>query len=137
MIFLNCYSNSNETSIQYQWLQSDLISINRTLTPWVIVVMHCPWYSSNVDHYAELQTILMRDNMEKLFYSYKVNIVLTGHVHAYERTYPLYANETRSDGVMYVTIGDGGCYGKTSGNENFGLLVWFGDLFDGISSYSL
>ncbi len=107
-IFLNPYSTTDEQSMQYQWLQTDLESIDRTVTPWIVVVMHCPWYSSNTVHYAEEQTIWMRDAMEPLFYKYHVNIVFTGHVHAYERTYPVYQNETRSDGVVYVTIGDGG-----------------------------
>jgi hypothetical protein len=29
--------------------------------------MHCPWYSSNINHYTDKQTIEMRDNMENLF----------------------------------------------------------------------
>jgi hypothetical protein len=97
----------------YFRLNSDLLSVNRTITPWIVVVMHCPWYSSNIAHYSEAQTVIMRDSMEKLFLQYKVNIVLTGHVHAYERTFPMFQNETRSDGVVYVTVGDGGNYGKT------------------------
>ncbi len=108
IIYLNPYSTSNETSVQYQWLVSDLETIDRSITPWVIVVMHCPWYNSNTAHYDEEQAVLMRDSMEKVFYKYHVNIVFTGHVHAYERTYPVFQNETRSDGVVYITIGDGG-----------------------------
>ena len=48
VVFLNPYSTSNQTSVQYQWLQSDLQAVNRSITPWVVVVMHCPWYSSNM-----------------------------------------------------------------------------------------
>ena len=108
IIYLNPYSTTDENSEQYKWLISDLESINREVTPWVIVVMHCPWYNSNQAHYAEKQAVMMRDSMESVFYKYHVNIVFTGHVHAYERTYPIYQNETRNDGVVYVTIGDGG-----------------------------
>lgn len=108
-IFLNCYATSDSSSLQYQWLEHDLAHVNRQTTPWVIVSMHCPWYSSNTKHYAEAHTTLMRDSMEELFYRYHVNMAFTGHVHAYERTYPVYANETRTtDGVVYVVIGDGG-----------------------------
>ena len=108
IIYLNPYSNTNYTSQQYNWLQSNLASVDRNNTPWVIVVMHCPWYSSNVKHYDDKQTILMRDSMEELFYKYNVNIVFSGHVHAYERTYPVFKNKTDIYGTVYVTIGDGG-----------------------------
>ena len=70
--------------------------------------MHCPWYSSNVNHYADSQTILMRESMEDMFYQYNVNIVFNGHVHDYERTYPVYRNETDIHGPVYITIGNAG-----------------------------
>jgi len=108
VIYLNPYSVSNSTSVQYQWLEKDLLSVNRAVTPWVVVVMHCPWYNSNQAHYGELQAVLMRDSMEELLYRHHVNIVFGGHVHAYERTFPIFQNETRNDGVVFVTIGDGG-----------------------------
>lgn len=108
IIYLNPYSNTNYTSQQYNWLNNNLATVNRNNTPWVIVVMHCPWYSSNVKHYADTQTVLMRESMENLFYEYNVNIVFSGHVHAYERSYPVYKNKTDMYGPVYITIGDGG-----------------------------
>jgi hypothetical protein len=108
IIYLNPYTNSNPTSLQYNWLENNLASIDRSITPWVIVVMHCPWYSSNINHYADTQTILMRESMESLFYQYNVNIVFNGHVHDYERTYPVYRNETDIHGPVYITIGNAG-----------------------------
>jgi Calcineurin-like phosphoesterase len=108
LIFLNPYSPSNVTSPQYQFLVSDLQKVNRKVTPWVIVVMHSPWYNSNRVHYLEWQTVDMRQNLEDIFYQYKVNVVFSGHVHAYERTHPVYNDIVRTDGVVYITIGDGG-----------------------------
>lgn len=108
IIFLNPYSNTNKSSIQYNWLLNNLRSIDRTITPWVIIIMHCPWYSSNVNHYGDKQTVLMRESMEDLLYEHNVNIVLSGHVHAYERTYPVYRNITNNNGIVYITIGNGG-----------------------------
>ena len=107
-VFLNPYSNTNYTSNQYNWLLDELSRVDRSVTPWVIVVMHCPWYSSNTNHYGDQQTVLMRDSMEYLFYKYHVNIVFSGHVHAYERTYPVFQNQTDERGTVYITIGDGG-----------------------------
>lgn len=108
VIYLNPYSTSDASSVQYQWLLADLEAVDREVTPWLIVVMHCPWYSSNQAHYGEQQAVMMRDSMEEVFFKNHVNLVFTGHVHAYERTYPVFKNETRADGVVYVTIGDGG-----------------------------
>lgn len=108
IIFLNPYTNTNITSIQYNWLQQNLALVNRAVTPWIIIVMHCPWYSSNTNHYADNQTIWMRESMEHLFYEYGVNIVFSGHVHNYERTYHVYKNEINDKGPVYITIGNAG-----------------------------
>jgi hypothetical protein len=108
VIYLNPYSVTDETSPQYKWLISDLEAVDRSKTPWVIVVMHCPFYNSNTAHNNEEQALLMQASMEPVFYKYKVNIVFAGHVHAYERTYPVYQGQNRPDGIVYVTIGDGG-----------------------------
>ena len=41
-----------------------------------------------------------------------MNLVLAGHVHAYERSHPVYMNKTVEDGVrdgiVYINIGDAG-----------------------------
>jgi len=107
-IFLNSYSETNTTSEQYNWLLNDLELVNRKQTPWIIVLTHCPLYSSNAYHQSESQTIDMKNNFEYLFYYYKINLILSGHVHAYERTYNVYDNEINNNGPIYITIGDGG-----------------------------
>jgi acid phosphatase type 7 len=50
----------------------------------------------------------MRENMENLFYQHKVNMVFTGHVHAYERSHPVYQGIKTADGPVHLVIGDGG-----------------------------
>lgn len=108
IIFLNPYSITNETSKQYQWLIKDLESVNRTKTPWVIAVMHCPWYNSDTAHHNEKQALMMQESMEPVFYKYHVNLVFAGHVHAYERSHPVNGGLVVEDGVVHITIGDGG-----------------------------
>ncbi len=108
VVFLNPYTTTDINSSQYKWLISDLESINRIKTPWLIVVSHCPWYNSNKAHQNETQTLRMRETFEPIFYKYGVNIVFTGHVHAYERTWPVYANEINPNAPVYIVIGDGG-----------------------------
>jgi len=108
IIFLNPYTTTDPSSEQYKFLVNDFKTINRSITPWVIIVMHCPFYNSNTAHYGEWQTVTMREYMEPLFYENHVNIIFSGHVHAYEVTYPVYQNVTKDDGIVYVTIGDAG-----------------------------
>lgn len=69
---------------QYQWLLEELPKVNRKETPWLIVLMHSPWYNSNSYHYMEGET--MRVMFESWFVQYKVDLVFAGHVHAYERS---------------------------------------------------
>ena len=69
---------------QYTWLDKELPKVNRTETPWLIVLLHSPWYNSNNYHFMEGES--MRVMFESWFVKYKVDIVLAGHVHAYERS---------------------------------------------------
>merc|ERR1719253_170630 len=51
----------------------------------------------------------MRESMETLMMQAEVDLIINGHVHAYERTKPVYQlalDEAR--GIPYITIGDGG-----------------------------
>ena len=59
-IFLNPYTPSDNTSKQYQFVRDDLLSVNRVNTPWVVVLTHCPFYSSNTAHFNENQTVAMK-----------------------------------------------------------------------------
>jgi len=108
IFMLNSYIDYSPTSTQYKWFTQRLAKIDRSTTPWVIVALHAPWYNSNTAHHDEDEATGMRATMEPLLYQYKVDICFAGHVHAYERTHPVYNNVTTPGATTYITIGDGG-----------------------------
>ena len=62
-------------------LRQDLEALDRSVTPWVIAMMHCPWYNSNLAHQGERQTLTAMRAMEPLLYKHKTAVVIAGHVH--------------------------------------------------------
>ena len=56
----------------------DLAKFNRSVTPWLVVTWHPPWYSTYTAHYKEAEC--MKVAMEELLYSYGTDIVFNGHV---------------------------------------------------------
>ena len=70
--------------------------------------MHPPIYNTFSLHQNDPQIFVARDHLEPLFVEYHVNLVLTGHIHAYQRTdYVAFGNLTDT-GSMHITIGAGG-----------------------------
>ncbi|GAB4837173.1 hypothetical protein Ancab_002084 [Ancistrocladus abbreviatus] len=75
---------------QYKWMQSDMASVNRSTTPWLIFMGHRPMYTSikggplsSVDpRFVAAVEPLLKDN--------RVDLALFGHVHNYERTCAIY-----------------------------------------------
>ncbi|KAG9151045.1 hypothetical protein Leryth_027239 [Lithospermum erythrorhizon] len=105
-VMLGAYVDYNTTGYQYSWLQEDLQKVNRKVTPWLVAVWHSPWYNSYSSHYQEFEC--MRLEMEELLYQHGVDIVFSGHVHAYERMNRVYNYILDPCGPVYITVGDGG-----------------------------
>ncbi|KAK9058057.1 hypothetical protein SSX86_022897 [Deinandra increscens subsp. villosa] len=80
----------SKNSEQYQWMNRDMAFVDRSRTPWLIFTGHRPMYSScgSVDPRFVLQ-------VEPLLLAHKVDLVLFGHVHNYERTCAVYRNQCR------------------------------------------
>ncbi|KAJ6088418.1 acid phosphatase AphA [Penicillium sp. IBT 16267x] len=87
---------------QYQWLREDLASVDREVTPWVIISGHRPMYSSQVASYQED----IREAFEDLFLEFGVDIYLSGHIHWYERMTPMGKNST----IVYDSMMDNSTY---------------------------
>lgn len=88
-------------STQYQWLQQDLAQVDRIKTPWLVLHVHRPMYSSEDYDQDQRVSFIMREQIEPLAIKYGVNIVFAAHFHAYERTCAV------SDGVCVDTEKDG------------------------------
>lgn len=83
IIMLGSYTDFDASSDQYTWLKADLEKVDKSKTPWTIVLIHAPWYNSNSAHKGEGES--MRLAMEEMLYNAGADIVYAGHVHAYER----------------------------------------------------
>ncbi len=68
---------------------------------WIIVMLHHPVYSACSTHGSTQRVI---DNWVPIFEKYKVDLVLGGHDHNFERTYPIKGNKvvSQEEGVQYV-----------------------------------
>ncbi|KAK8565184.1 hypothetical protein V6N13_020311 [Hibiscus sabdariffa] len=106
IIMLGAYVPYSKSAKQYKWLEKDLANVDRSMTPWLVAVWHPPWYNSYKAHYKEAEC--MRVEMEELLYSYGVDIVFNGHVHAYERSNRVYNYTLDPCGPVHITVGDGG-----------------------------
>ncbi|KAJ6376556.1 hypothetical protein OIU76_025665 [Salix suchowensis] len=106
IIMLGSYTDYDEYSDQYNWLKADLAKVDRNKTPWLLVLFHVPWYNSNEAHQNEGDWMMAA--MEPLLYAAGVDIVLAGHVHAYERTERVNNGKLDPCGAVHITIGDGG-----------------------------
>ena len=93
---------------QNLWLKRDLASVDRSLTPFIVAVFHQPYVNSNTAHSMAEEGKPMQDAIETILYSYKVDLVFSGHVHAYERSCKVYQYTCVDDGPLYITLGDGG-----------------------------
>lgn len=78
----NPYMDWNDSTLR-DWLKKDLEgAVNAT---WRFVLYHHPGFNSSRAHYEQQQMRLIAPILE----NGKVDIVFAGHVHNYQRTYPL------------------------------------------------
>jgi len=106
IVSLNHYLPFGAGTPQYLWFLRHMQTIDRSKTPWLFVQLHAGVYHTYFTHYKELECLL--SIYEPLFLNYGVDVVLSGHVHAYERTHPVYQYQLNPCGPIYLAIGDGG-----------------------------
>lgn len=117
-----------QQSEQLQWLEG---ALKRSTATWRFAVLHQPPYTSDSNDYGDtLKEASTRGdrnvrNIVALLEEYDVDVCFSGHVHDYERTFPIRAGKVtpyREGGVIYVTAAGGG-----GGLEDFDPAnTWFG-----------
>ncbi len=88
-------------SEQYQFLIDDL---KKNKKPWTIVAFHYPLF-----HNHPTRPIYdFRYEWQPLFMEYGVDLVLTGHDHYYQRSFPIGRMSEKQNGVVHITTAGGG-----------------------------
>ena len=72
-------------STQYQWIEQQLASVDRSRTPWLILVGHRPMYSSD----KNTDSGPLREYIEPLLVRYGVDLEMAGHMHETEVSAPV------------------------------------------------
>ena len=112
-------------SPQYQWLLNDLKSVDRTVTPWLILIGHRPMYSSEKYPSDYRVTLGMQEALEDMTFDYQVDVALWGHYHAYERTCTVYKQKCNPQGTTHIVIGTAGYRADSNGTYDKPWSVYF------------
>lgn len=113
VFMLDSQKRLRDSSEQYQWLDKALGDCAAT---WKIVMLHKPAYSSDENDYGDTYKVrsAMGDMNARwlvpLYEKHAVDLVWSGHIHTYERTWPLKGGKAVSadEGVVYMITGGGG-----------------------------
>ena len=103
-----------DQSAQLEWLES---ALSRSTATWRFAVLHQPPYTSDSNDYGDTWTTTSNQgdpnvrNIVSLLERHGVDMCFSGHVHDYERTFPIRDAQVvdyQSGGVIYVTAAGGG-----------------------------
>jgi len=113
--FVTFNSDDYTNPIQQNWLDQTLAEARRDKkVKWLIVFEHHPLYASSKGRDNNVGLIKA---ISPILDKYKVDLVLSGHDHHYERNYPMRADKVTSksknkykkgEGTLYVIQGGGG-----------------------------
>jgi predicted phosphodiesterase len=109
---INTNFDVTKGSDQYNWLEWALA---KSTAKWKIAYHHHPPYTSDNDDYGdtykEKSELGDRDvkQLVPLYEKYNVDLVFFGHIHDYERTWPIRNNKIdEENGVIYIQTGGAG-----------------------------
>ncbi|MFO0564096.1 MAG: metallophosphoesterase family protein [Polyangiaceae bacterium] len=85
--FLMLDSEATDLSAQVDFMRADMKKVDRQKTPWVFAVFHTTPYTCGSTHKSDSDE--PRAKWQPVFDELEVDMVLTGHVHNYQRTVPI------------------------------------------------
>ncbi|KAK6827414.1 Metallo-dependent phosphatase-like protein [Apiospora arundinis] len=97
---------------QLEFLEADLSSVDRSVTPWVVVSGHRPWYTTLAS--GDGPCLPCQAAFEPLLYRYGVDLAIFGHVHNSQRFDPVFNGTADPKGLddskapMYIVAGAAG-----------------------------
>lgn len=117
-----------QQSEQLEWLAG---ALSASTASWRFAVLHQPPYTSDSNDYGDTATTTSSRgdmnvrNIVELLEQHDVDMCFSGHVHDYERTFPIRDGEVvpyEEGGVVYVTAAGGGGHLEDFDSAN----TWFG-----------
>ena len=107
-------------SEQFRWLEQ---SLRQSTSRWRFVCHHHPPFSSDENDYGDLWKTrqstrgdLRARQLVPLYERYEVDVVWNGHIHSYERTWPVREGRAVETGApIYMITGGGGGSLETPG----------------------
>jgi len=143
-VSLDSYGSLNDPGTpMYNWLQNDLAANTQKWT--IVYFHHAPYTKGSHNSDTETELIDMRTNINPLLETYKVDLVLSGHSHSYERSFLIKdhfgsessfssanlvnggsgdpsnpykkSSQTASNGTVYAVVG---CSGQSVGGTSSG-----------------
>ena len=109
----NPYMDWDNPSLR-EWLQKDLAAAQGAT--WRFVAFHQPGFNSSKEHFSEQQ---MRP-LSQIFEAGHVDVVFTGHVHNYQRSYPLTFVQKKADAAAAAAGAKGEIPGDWILDKDFG-----------------
>ena len=91
---------------QGQFLESTLAAVNRSETPWVVVSLHRQMYSMTGSEQAQMDGFLAL--VEEPLNRHGVDLVLMGHLHSTQRTWPVRQYKRTPGAPVYLIVGSSG-----------------------------
>ncbi|KAG7402340.1 hypothetical protein PHYBOEH_000048 [Phytophthora boehmeriae] len=108
-------------SKQYEWLEDDLKRVDRKKTPWIVLTAHRMMYTTQMGEEADYNvSVHFREEMEDLLWEHKVNLMLVGHQHSYERSCAVRNGKCIKDGKgpVHIVVGSAGAGLEKQGFSN-------------------
>lgn len=115
---------------QLAWVTQDLAMASKRKRAgqldWIVVGMHRPMYCSGGSDQCDKFSEYLRTRLEMLFQTNLVDLVFQAHVHAYERSTPVFQAQVMPPGAapVYIVNGIAGCKEGNSGDYKTPGPAW-------------